>query len=82
MALQDDKARYVALLRKNPRRPVPALPTRMMTVAALHRYKDRLRAFDAARLELELASPAQIQRENSAVGTALRPRILRFSQHG
>ena len=82
MAFQDDKARYVALLRKNPRRPVPALTTRMLTVAALHRFKDRLRAFDAARLELKLASPAQIQRENSAVGTVLRPRTLRFSQHG
>jgi hypothetical protein len=54
----------------------------MLTVAALHRYKDRLRAFDAARLELKLASPAQIQRENSAVGTVLLPRTLRFSQHG
>ena len=81
MAYQYAKARYMQLLRKDPQRPAPALAVRKMTIAALHRYKDRLRAFDAARLELGLASPAEIQRENSAVGTAIRPRVLRFSQH-
>jgi hypothetical protein len=81
MAHQHAKARYVQLLRKNPQWPAPALSMRKVSIATLHRYKDRLRAFDAARLELRLASPAQIQRENSAVGTAVRPRVLRFSQH-
>ena len=81
MAHQYAKARYLQLLRKDPHWPAPAFSVRKVTVAALHRYKDRLRAFDAARLELNLASPAQIQRENSAVGAAMRPRVLRFSQH-
>lgn len=81
MALQQDKAKFVHLLRKNPQQPPPALPKTSLTVASLHRYKDRLRAYDAARLELNLASPARIQRENSAAGTAFRPRIVRFSQH-
>ena len=81
MAHQYAKARYLQLLRKNPQWPAPALSLQKVTVATLHRYKERLRAFDAARLELKLASPAQLQRENSAVGTAVRPRVLRFSQH-
>lgn len=81
MAHQSAKTRYLQLLRKNPQWPAPALSMQKVTVSALHRYKDRLRAFDAARLQLKLASPAQIQRENSAVGAAVRPRVLRFSQH-
>jgi|GEM_PF-5264776 len=81
MALLRDKAKFVRLLRKNPQRTAPALPKTELTVAKLHRYKDRLRAFDAARLELKLTSPAKVQRENSAVGAALRPRIMQFSQH-
>jgi len=81
MALQQDKARFVRLLRKNPQQPAPALPKTSLTVSKLHRYKDRLRAYDAARLELKLASPVQVQRENSAAGSAFKPRIVRFSQH-
>ncbi|MEO7799438.1 MAG: hypothetical protein ABIY47_17115 [Opitutaceae bacterium] len=81
VATQQDKAGYMRLLRRNPQQSAPALPTTALTLAKLHRYKERLRAFDAARLELKLASPVQIQRENSAVKTAFRPRIVRFSQH-
>jgi len=81
MPPEEDKIYFIRLLRKNPQRAAPALPARGLTVARLHRYKERLRAFDVARLELKLATPAQIQRENSAVGTPIRPRILRFSQH-
>ena len=81
MPLSRDIARYRLQLQKNPQQAAPALSTKRLTVAALHRYKERLRAFDAARLELKLASPAMIQRENSAVGTASHSRILRFSQH-
>lgn len=81
MPRQQDKAKFVSLLRKNPQQAAPALPATSLTVAKLHRYKDRLRAYDAARLELKLASPAQIQRENSASGSAFKPRIVQFSQH-
>jgi len=70
MALQSDKTKFVRLLRKNPQRTAPALPKTDLTVAKLHRYKERLRAFDAARLELNLTSPAKVQRENSAVRAA------------
>jgi hypothetical protein len=81
MPTQHDKASYVRLLRRNPQQSAPALPATTLTLAKLHRYKERLRAFDAARIELKLASPAQIQRENSAVKTAVRPRIVQFSRH-
>jgi len=81
MPVAQDKARFARLLRKNPQQSAPALPKTALTVEKLHRYKERLRAYDAARIELKLASPAQIQRENSAVGTAFRPRIVRFSKH-
>jgi hypothetical protein len=81
MAWQQDQANFVRLLRKNPQRSAPALPKTALTVAKLHRYKDRLRAFDAARLELKLSTPAQVQRENSAAGIARQPRIRQFSKH-
>ena len=81
MALEPNKTKFVRLLRKNPELTAPALPKAELTVAKLHRYKDRLRAFDAARLELKLISAAKLQRENSAVGSAFRPRIVQFSQH-
>ncbi len=81
MPLQQDTAKFVRLLRKNPRHSAPALPKTSLTVAKLHRYKDRLRAYDAARLELKLASSVQVQRENSAAGTAFKPRIVKFSEH-
>jgi len=78
---QKEQARFVRLLRKNPQRPAPALSLAALTVDQLHRYKEQLRAFDAARLQLKLATAEQIQRENSAAGVASRPRILQFSRH-
>lgn len=81
MTWQQDKTKFVRLLQKNPQQAAPALPKTSLTVAKLHRYKDRLRAYDAARIELNLASPARIQRENSVAGSAFKPRILKFSQY-
>lgn len=78
---EEEKLRYVKLLRKNPQHKAPALSLKSLTVERLHRYKEQLRAFDAARLQLKLATTEQIQRENSAVGTAFQARILQFSQH-
>jgi hypothetical protein len=81
MALETFKADFKRQLRKNPQLPPPLLSTKRLTLRQLHRYKKQLRAFDAVRLEMNLATPARIQRENSAVAPAFRPRILRFSQH-
>jgi hypothetical protein len=82
MALKVTLSDYVRQLQENPQQVAPALSTTGLTVARLHRYKDKLRAYDRARLKLKLATPAEIQRENSATGPAFRPRILRFSKHG
>ncbi len=81
MAIDAIKTDFKRQLRKNSRLAPPRLSIESATPRALHRYKQQLRAFDAARLEMKLASAAEIQRENSAVATAVRPRILRFSQH-
>jgi hypothetical protein len=79
--VQEDQSRYVKLLQKNPQQSAPALSLKSLTVEQLHRYKEQLRAFDAARLQLKLATTDQIQRENSAVGSASHAQILQFSQH-
>lgn len=81
MALDLFKTDFKRRLRRNPQLPPPLLSTRRLTLRQLHRYKEQLRAYDAARLELNLATPAEIQRENSAVPRAFRPRVLLFSQH-
>ena len=81
MAAESKTVRYVKLLRRNPQQAAPALAKTSVTVRRLHAYKERLRAFDAARLELRLTTPAQLQRENSAAEPSVRPRILRFSRH-
>jgi hypothetical protein len=81
MALDRFKAEFQRQLRENPQLPPPLLSTKRLTLRQLHRYKRQLRAFDAVRLEMNLATAAEIQRENSAVVPAYRPRILRFSHH-
>lgn len=81
MALDTFKVEFRRRLRKNPQLPPPLLSTERLTLQQLHRYKKQLRAFDAVRLEMKLTTPAKVQRENSAVAPAFRPRILQFSQH-
>ncbi len=79
MTLAAYKTQIKRRLRKNPHwRPVPFDPA-TLTVRKLHEYKDQLRAWDTARMELGLATPGQIQRENS-VGPAINSRILHFSK--
>jgi hypothetical protein len=56
---------YLDALRKNPQTAAPAM--RMDTIEDFHAWKAEMRAFDAARLELKLATPAEIQAENSAL---------------
>jgi hypothetical protein len=75
------KTQFKRRLRRNPHWVPPSFDPETVTVRELHEYKDRLRAWDAARMELGLATPQQIQRENS-VGPAINSRILHFSRHG
>ena len=62
---------YLAALRENPRTPPPAL--RMETTDEFHAWKAEMRAYDAVRIDLKLATPEEIQAENSIVGTHAWP---------
>ena len=68
---------FLAALRENPKTPPPAL--RMETTDEFHAWKSEMRAYDAARIELKLATPREIQEENSAV--RLEGRTGRIIQH-
>ena len=71
---------YLAALRENPRTPPPAL--RMETTDDFHAWKAEMRAYDAARLELKLATPQEIQEENAAIQVRGRPwRIVEHARH-
>ena len=73
-----DKAKFLAALRKNPRAARPAVPKSPLTSEKIRRYKQRLRAYDAARIELNLATPAEVQQENSLAKREHRVRVLEF----
>ena len=74
------KAHFIAAFRRDPHTPAPEL--RMTTVTDFHAWKAEMRAYDAAKLDLNLATPQQIQTQNAAVhvppGGA---RIVRHAQY-
>jgi hypothetical protein len=71
---------YLGALRANPQTPPPAF--RMANVDDFHAWKAEMRAYDAARLELKLATPAEIQTENAAIRVRGRSwRIVEHAQH-
>ena len=71
---------YLDALRENPRTPPPACRTE--SGDAFHAWKAEMRAYDAARLELKLATPAEVQEENAAIRVRGRPwRIVEHAQH-
>jgi hypothetical protein len=54
----------------------------MANVDDFHAWKAEMRAYDAARLELKLATPAEIQTENAAIRVRGRSwRIVEHAQH-
>lgn len=53
-----------------------------ITAASMVEYKAQCRVWDAARIKFGVATPEQVQRENSAIPSAKGSRILRFSKHG
>jgi hypothetical protein len=61
--------------------PKPEFPEEI-TAASVAEYKAQCRVWDAARIKFGVATPEQVQRENSAVPSAQNSRILRFSRHG
>jgi hypothetical protein len=74
-------AYYLEALRRDPSLPEP--PLRLDTVEAFHEWKAELRARDAARIALGLATAAEIQQQNAAIPKqATPPRILKHALHG
>lgn len=65
MKFTEAKKHFVAAFRRNPHTPAPKM--RMATVADFHEWKAEMRAYDAAKLALVLATPGQIQAKNAAV---------------
>jgi len=59
------KAHYLAAFRRNPKTHAPKVRT--TTLAVFHEWKAEMRADDAARIDLNLATPTQIQEQNAAI---------------
>ena len=68
MNYTEAKRHYLELLRRAPTTPAPQL--RLATVRDLHEWKQEMRAYDAAQIELKLATPRDVQERNAA--TAIR----------
>jgi hypothetical protein len=59
----------------------PVFPD-VITAASIVEYKAQCRVWDAARIKFGIATPEEVQRENSAVPRAQNSRILHFGNHG
>jgi len=71
---------FLAALRRNPDTPAPAL--RMGTMADFHAWKAEMRAYDQARIDLKLVTPAQLRIRNTAVQFARRrARVVRHENY-
>jgi hypothetical protein len=80
MTYSEAHRHFLVVLRENPKAPPP--PVRLDTTDEFHAWKGEMRAFDAARIELKLATPGEVQAENAAVRLAGRPwRIVEHAQH-
>lgn len=74
------KSHYLAALGKDPKMTAPKL--RMGTVSDFHEWKQEMRAYDAAQIELKLVTPRQVQERNAAVNIRQgRGRIVRHAVH-
>jgi len=74
------KAYFIAAFRKDPKHPAPKLRT--ATVTDFHEWKAERRGYDAAKMDLNLASPQQIQTQNTAVHVPTGGvRIVRHAQY-
>ena len=76
-------ARYMQLLRKDPKRPMPRLKvTDKLTPEDVRLWKTRIRAFDDAIMRLGIKTPAQIQHERDALigGRSPTSRIVEWER--
>ena len=83
MTLRQKVARFKRQLRKNPHLRCPRLDLENVTPARVADHKHTTRAWDIARIELKLVTPAEVSRENSAIRflPGDSPRILNFPKH-
>jgi len=74
------KAHFENAFRRNPNTPAPKV--RMTTVADFHDWKAEMRAYDAAKMDLNLATPQQIHAQNAAIHVRKGgARIVRHAQY-
>jgi hypothetical protein len=59
----------------------PVFP-KEITAESIAEYKAQCRVWDAARIKFGVATPEQVQRENSAVGSMCGARIVHRGRHG
>ena len=60
----------------------PATPAPTAGFAGLGEWKEEIRAFDAVRIELGIATPGQVQAENAAVSVPRGgARIIHYPRH-
>ena len=80
MTLRVKVARFKRQLRKNPRLRCPRLELEGVTPARVADHKHTTRAWDMARIELKLVTPAEVSRSNAAIQipAGFSPRILHF----
>ena len=81
MNYTEAKRHYLELLGRDRTTPAPRL--RVGTFRELHEWKQEARAYDAARIELKLVTPREVQERNAA--TAIRrghARIVRRAAYG
>lgn len=69
---------YVESLRTVVWRQAPVMPAKIKTPAQLARFKRAQRAFDQVIMELQLATPDEVQARNSI--TSRRPVLLNFDE--
>jgi hypothetical protein len=83
MTLRQKVARFKRQLRRDPHLRCPRLELEDVTPERVADHKHTTRAYDLARIELELVTAAEVSRENSAIRIppGFRPRILYFPDH-
>jgi hypothetical protein len=83
MAHVHQVARYVQLLRANPARRAPQLHVVEATTAEdVRLWKQRIRAFDEALIQLNIRTPAEITKENTRASLDMKEsRVVKYSDY-
>jgi hypothetical protein len=83
MAHTHKVARYVQLLRANPARRAPQLHVHKTTKPDdVRLWKQRVRAFDDALIQLKIRTPAEITEENTRASLNMKEsRVVKYSDY-